>query len=285
MTNLDSGNKTRLIMNVDKIVDMMTHKMAFAMGRISVIATLTALILLGCRYDPVRKAEGVAKEVPSYSTKFPKTEPIMSEGGIWVNGGVAGNGLWGNIQTTPGLAFGVSEPTKYGDPTAILKGEWDPSQEAQATVRVIDYARFRDLSCHEVEVRLRTKIDSAANLITGYEVYGSLMANNPYLHIASWGGPNGVWVNMDNKSPAVYLKDGDILKGTVAGTNPVVITLYINGIQKLQVEDKGDYTFSDGKHYGPWTSGAPGIGFFDNIDEEWSSFGISAFSATGRKTP
>jgi hypothetical protein len=256
-----------------------------ALGSISVLAALMALILLGCRYDTVRNTGRIARELQSYSTKFPKTEPILSEGGIWVNGGAAGDNLWGNIQTMPGMAFGVIEPTKYGDPTAILKGEWDPDQKAQATVRVVDYARFKDISCHEVEVRLRTKISGAAHMITGYEVYGSLMANNPYLHIASWGGPNGVWVNMDSKSPAIYLKDGDILMGTVTGTNPVVITLYINGIQMLQVEDRGEYTFSDGKRYGPWSSGAPGIGFFDNVDEEWSAFGISAFSATGQKMP
>ncbi len=252
------------------------------LGRISVLSALITVILLGCYNDPVHNADRTSRKVWSYSTKFSNTEPVLSEGGIWINGSVAGDSLWGNIQTMAGLAFGVSEPTKYGDPTAILKGEWGPDQEAQVKVRVMDYTRFRDISCHEVEVRLRTTINDSAGIITGYEVYGSLMANNPYLHIASWGGPNGVWVNMDSKSPALYLKDGDILKGTVTGKHPVVITLYINGVQMLQVEDRGEYTFSDGKRYGPWTSGAPGIGFFDNVDKEWSAFGISAFSATGR---
>jgi len=254
----------------------------FPLGKITVLPALIAMILLGCHSKPIRNADITSREVRSYSTKFSSTEPVLSEGGVWINGSVAGDSLWGDIQTMAGLAFGVSEPTEYGDPTAILNGEWSPDQEAQVTVRVIDYPRFKDMSCHEVEVRLRTAINGAAGLITGYEVYGSLMANNPYLHIASWGGQNGVWVNMESKSPAVYLKDGDILKGTVTGRNPVVITLYINGIQMLQVEDRGEYTFSDGKSYGPWTSGAPGIGFFDNVDKEWSAFGISAFSATDR---
>jgi len=182
----------------------------------------------------------------------------------------------------PGLAFGVSEPTKYGDPTAILKGAWGADQTAQATVRVVDYARFKNASCHEVEVRLRTTIDAAARSITGYEVYGSLMENNPYLHIASWGGPNRVWVNMESESPKIHLKDGDILKGTVTGTNPVVITMYLNGVQVLKVEDRGTYKFTDGKSYGPWTAGAPGIGFYDDVDNEWGAFGISSFSAAAR---
>jgi hypothetical protein len=252
------------------------------MRRCVVLAALGASFLLGCRYGTVRDVNDIAGGARSYATTFPRAESQLSEGGIWINAGVAGADLWGDIQTTPGLAFGVSEPTKYGDPTAILKGDWGADQVAQATVRVVDYARFKNASCHEVEVRLRSAIDAASHSITGYEVYGSLMANNPYLHIASWGGPNGVWVNMESQSPAVYLKDGDVLKGTVTGTDFVVITMYINGVQVLKVEDRGAYTFTDGKHYGPWTSGAPGIGFYDDVDDEWSAFGISAFSATAR---
>ncbi len=68
----------------------------------------------------------------------------------------------------------------------------------------------------------------------------------------------------------------------VTGSNPVVITMYLNEVKVLQVEDRGSYTFSDGKSYGPWTDGAPGIGFYDDGDNEWSAFGISAFAASAR---
>ncbi len=61
------------------------------------------------------------------------------------------------------------------------------------------------------------------------------MSDNPYCHIASWGGGNGVWTNMENNPPLIYLRDGDVIMGTVSGTNPVVITLYVNGAQVLQV--------------------------------------------------
>ncbi len=252
------------------------------LGLAAVLAMLAASFLMGCRHATVRDVNGSAGGVRTYETAFPLVESRLSEGGLWINGGVAGADLWGDIRTTTGLAFGVSEPTKYGDPTAILSGAWGADQTVSATVRIVDEARFKNASCHEVEVRLRTSIDAATHSITGYEAYGSLMANNPYLHIASWGGPNGVWVNMESRSPAVALKDGDVLKATVTGTNPVVITMFINGVQVLQVEDRGAYTFSDGKHYGPWTGGAPGIGFYDDGDNEWSAFGISAFSATAR---
>jgi len=59
----------------------------------------------------------------------------------------------------------------------------------------------------------------------------------------------------------------------------VTITMYINGVQVLQVQDTGNYTFSDGHKYGPWTSGNPGIGFYDDQDNNWNIFGISSFGA------
>jgi hypothetical protein len=177
------------------------------------------------------------------------------------------------------MAFGVSEPTPYGDPTAILTGTWNPEQMAEATVRVVKDDLTRKDCCHEVEIRLRTTIDTAARSITGYEVYCSVLAGNPYAHIASWGGPNGVWVNMEQHAPAIALKDGDVLRATITGTYRVVITMYVNGVNVLQVEDTGGYTFSDGKKYGPWPTGAPGIGLFDNRDTNWGDFGVSRFAA------
>ena len=221
----------------------------------------------------------------TYTTTFALTENPISESGKWMNGGVAGANLWGNIQTTPGLAFGVSEPTQFGDPTAVLTGSWSADQAVQATVRI--NTAPGGTCCHEAEVRLRTTI--APSRITGYEAYCSVMSNNPYCHIASWGGPNGAWVNMENSSPNIFLKNVDILKGTVTGANPAIITMYINGAQILQVQDTGNFTFSDSRKYGPWTSGSPGIGFYNNQDSNWNRFGFSSFAAqnlgAGAPTP
>src|SRR4029453_4297101 len=83
----------------------------------------------------------------TYSTNFPLTENPISEGGNWVAGQFAGNNLWGDIQTNGTIAFGVSEPTAYGDPTAILTGPWGPNQTAEGVVRV-SQAPF-DHCCHE----------------------------------------------------------------------------------------------------------------------------------------
>jgi hypothetical protein len=213
----------------------------------------------------------------TYTTNFPLTENPIGESGRWTGGGAAGGNLWGNVQTTAGLAFGVSEPTQFGDPTAILTGTWGPNQTAQATVKI--NTTPTGTCCHEAEVRLRTTISSGK--ITGYEVYCSVQPNSPYCHIASWGGPNGVWANTESGSvPAISLKNGDVLKGTVTGTNPVTITMFINGTQILTVQDTGNFTFSDGKRYGPWPSGNPGIGFYNNQDSNWNRFGFSSFTAT-----
>jgi hypothetical protein len=50
-------------------------------------------------------------------------------------------------------------------------------------------------------------------------------------------------------------------------------------VQILQASDTGA---SGGGFaaYGPWTSGNPGIGFFDNADSDWKSFGLASFTAT-----
>ena len=214
----------------------------------------------------------------NYSTTFSLTENPISENSNWVGGQTAGNNLWGNVQTNGAMAFGVTEPTSYGDPTAILTGTWGPDQTTQATVKITTTPN--NGCCHETEIRLRTTINPATHTITGYEIYGSVTPGSGYCHIASWGGPNGSWANIESSTPSLSLKNGDVLKATVTGTNPVVVTGYLNGNQIMTVQDYGNFTFSDGKKYGPWTSGAPGVGFYDNTDNNWGYFGFSSFTVT-----
>ena len=221
---------------------------------------------------------GFHTEARNYSTSFTLTENPISESGSWVGGQTAGNNLWGNVQTNGIMAFGVTEPTTYGDPTAVLTGVWGPDQTAQATVKIATTPS--NGCCHEAEIRLRVTINQAAHTITGYEIYGSVTPSSSYCHIASWGGPNGSWANIESSTPSLSLKNGDVLKATVTGTNPVVVTAYLNGNQIMTVQDYGNFTFSDGKKYGPWTGGAPGVGFYDNTDDNWAYFGFSSFSVT-----
>ena len=119
----------------------------------------------------------------TYSTSFPLTENPISERGRWIGGQSAGRNLWGDVQTSGGMAYGVSEPTKFGDPTAILTGSWDADQQAQITVKI---THTPTVCCHEIEVRLRTTI--SANTITGYEVYCSIVPGNKYWLFAFLSG-------------------------------------------------------------------------------------------------
>jgi hypothetical protein len=251
---------------------------------------LTAL-LSGCRVhnEAAASVATVSTSSQTYSSKFPLTENPISEGRQWQVGSGAGvslllgenllhqGRLWGDVQTISGFAYGVDEPTTFGDPTAILTGTWGPTQTVSATVKINKTPTQG--CCHEVELRLRTSISSKS--ITGYEAYCSVAPNQRYCHIARWNGPNGSYWNFETGSSSIYLVDGDSITATATGINPTIITLYRNGAQILQATDTGSAGGGFGA-YGPWTSGNPGIGFFDNHDEHWRDFGFSSFEATDR---
>ncbi|QNI34643.1 hypothetical protein H7849_12530 [Alloacidobacterium dinghuense] len=256
----------------------------------AIFAVCLTLLVIGCREGRVSSTATSttrAKAGHFYSTTFPRSEKPISESGNWVGGSDAGASfwaggsflegerLWGNVQTVSGFSYGVDEPTKYGDPTAILTGTWSPTQTATATVKLNKIPTGG--CCHEVELRLRTTI--ADHSITGYEAYCSVMPDKPYCHIARWNGPNGSYWNFETGNSSAYLSDGDVIRATATGANPTVITLYKNGTQILQATDSGAAGGGFGA-FGPWTSGNPGIGFYDDHDSHWKDFGLSSFSAT-----
>lgn len=221
----------------------------------------------------------------SYSSAFPLTENPINESGHWAGGQSAGGNLWGDVQTNGTMAFGVSEPTGFGDPTAVLTGSWGPTQTVQGTVKVVNTPASGGC-CHEVEVRLRNTI--SASSISGYEAYCSIVPQAGYCHIAGWGGANGTFKNLDECagiSDSTTLVNGDVLKATASGSNPTTVTLYVNNVQKLQIVDNGNIGGNclyngDNAHHGPYTSGNPGLGFFIGGASDWSSWGISSFTAT-----
>ena len=213
----------------------------------------------------------------TYSSKFPKSENPISEANNWINGAVGGASLWGSVRTMPGLAFGVNEPTRFGDPTAILTGVWGPDQTVEGIVHV---GAVPPKCCHEVELRLRTTITSGS--ITGYEAYCSVVPKMAYCNIARWNGPNGSYWNIAEVK-GIYVGDGDSLLATVTGSNPATVTLFKNGLQIAQAIDTGAAGGGFGA-FGPWTSGGPGIGFYDPIDSKWSDFGFRSFLASDTVT-
>lgn len=197
----------------------------------------------------------------TYTTNFPLTENPISENGNWTNG--LADGLdWGDVRTTPGLAFGT-RAGNYADSTAVLTGNWSPDQMAQATVHTINQT---DSLFEEVELRLRTTI--TPHSITGYEInFRCSKTSNAYSQIVRWNGPLGNFTYLASQGGAqLGVKDGDIIKATMVGN---VITVYLNGIQISQVTDN---TF---------TSGNPGMGLYlDTNASVYSDYGFTSYMAS-----
>ena len=198
----------------------------------------------------------------SYSTTFPLTENPISEGGSWTNGGATGLG-WANVQTTPGLSFGTGPVNAgtylYADPTAVLKGVWAQDQQVQATVKV--RGAYGRACCKEVELLIRMTI--TRNSITGYELNCSVVRTAPYLALVRWNGPLNNFTYLVRNT--ITCVNGDVLKLTAVGNT---FTVYKNGGQVLQGTDA---TFQ---------KGSPGVGFYNSVDNNWSGFGLSNFSAS-----
>ncbi len=205
-----------------------------------------------------------------YSTNFPRAESPISEGGKWYNGQT--NGLdWANVRTSPGFAFGTEiggsrpEPQKYDDSTALLEGTWGPNQTVQGTVHSVNQNQDGKV-WEEVELRLRSSV--SPHNCTGYEImFRCSKTPQAYCNIARWEGPLGKFTYLKQMGGSKYgVKDGDAVKATMIGN---VITVYINGVQMVQVTDD------------KFKSGDPGIGFFiDGATGVNRDFGFSSIMAT-----
>lgn len=194
------------------------------------------------------------------NTRFPLAENPLSEQGAWINGGTVGLD-WANVRTTPGLVFGTESGSGgYDDSTAVLAGQWNPDQMAQATVHTVNQNKG---FFEEVELRLRTTI--TAHSITGYEInFRCTSDGSQYVQIVRWNGPLGKFTYV-NTAVGPGLRDGDIVKATIVGST---ITAYINGKAVVQGTDS------------TYMSGSPGIGFFlQGATGVNGDFGFTSFAA------
>ena len=205
-----------------------------------------------------------------YTTKFPKAEPLISEGGHWITAGTPGVN-WhetmcggkgdrhvSSVSTTPGYAFGPTGPARFGDALALLTGTWKPDQMAQATVRQVNPSGYP-----EVEIRLRTSPKDA----TGYEIMWSARKRGiPYLAIATWDGPGSkpphYTILKSLKGRQYGVVTGDVVKGMIVGHT---ITAYTNGKLQFQITDTS------------FSTGNPGFGFNEGPS---GTYGISGFMAS-----
>jgi hypothetical protein len=206
----------------------------------------------------------VAAQNHYYTTTFPATEnPVCEDSGsgcVWLSGKADGVS-WGDVQTTPGLAFAtiVNGNPPYDDSTAVLKGTWTSNQTVQATV----YRNLNpnDTSQEEVELRLNTTI--TPNNISGYELDYGIAG---YAVLVRWNGPLNNFTYLTNIIYVPALQNGDILMGTNVNG---VITLYRNGVKIQSVTDT------------TYTGGSPGVGFWNlgGTVSELSTYGFSKFTA------
>ena len=219
-----------------------------------------ACMASGC-HQPAPARTGSPK---SYTTHFSLTENPVFEGGKWSNGRTDGID-WFNVATQPGLAYGTQlGGGGFDDSTALLTGEWGPSQTVQATVHSINQSQ-NDSVVEEVELRLRSSI--SPHRITGYEInFRCSKTGNSYTEIVRWNGPLGDFTYLDHKGGSAYgVANGDVVKATMIGNQIVV---YVNGMQVLQATD------------GTYVTGNPGIGFGLSGSVTPTDFGFSNFTAS-----
>ena len=210
-----------------------------------------------------------------YHTKFPRAEDPISQGGRWLNGGADGLD-WTDVQTTHAMAVGTMPgdagyPQEYADSTAVLKGAWGRNQTVRAKLRVPNPSNQSGVY-EEVELRVRTTI--VPHSITGYEINCSVNTSDPYMQVVRWNGALADFTLLDGRG--IGCADGDVIEATVTGRRAAVISVYKNGA----------FVFSATDNY-PFTSGAPGVGFFlEGATGLNADYGFSEFRTTtsgGRK--
>jgi hypothetical protein len=211
------------------------------------------------------RSESVAE---AYTTNFPSTENPISENAKWVSGKT--NGVnWSDVRTTPGLAFGTQTGvwTSYNDSIAVLTGTWGNDHQAYGTVRSVNQ---NSVISEEIELLMRFSI--TANSARGYECAFSSRTTSSYVQVTRWNGPLNDFTALGGGIHAIA--NGDTITCTISGTNPVVITTYVNGTQVFQALDSSVGRISSG--------GSPGLGHYNRGGTVGNNadYGLTSFTAS-----
>ena len=227
----------------------------------TVLATAITVIA-GCSGNskatlpPAPVTTSSAPFVTTYTTTFPLKEDPISEGGRWIGGKTVGID-WGNVSTKRALAIGHAGSRSFADSVALLTGNWEPNQTAEAVVEKLFVFR-----APEVSLRLRSSL--SAHRCTGYEVSYSLKGGDEaYLIIVRWNGPLADFTYLLNEHGKEYsVTSGDVVKATIAGN---VITAYKNGVPLGQAKDN------------TYLTGEPGFGFNESKN---GYYGVTRYTVT-----
>ena len=240
--------------------------------RFVAFAAVLVVVAAGCSKTTTTPAPrtdispaSTAAHVDSYTTSFPSSEKVLSDGDRWLSGQTTGVD-WGYVSTTPGYAIGTAGPKHFADSVALLKGNWGPNQTAEAVVRKVSVHGWP-----EVSLRLRSSLSE--HNCTGYEISDSLRDEKPYLIIVRWNGPVADFTYLLNIEGEKYrVATGDVMKATIVGN---LITAYKNGVEIGQAKDD------------TYVNGLPGFGFNEGKNGEYgiTRFSVAATNASGTAAP
>lgn len=207
---------------------------------------------------------GTALFTKFYSTNFPLTENPLSEGGIWIDGGISSPRT--NPQSVAGHAYGTMssfDGTNFPDSIAVLAASYHPNQSVQGTI-------FNSGAIAGLEVELVLRGDITATNNTGYEV--DLVLSNTSLGLVRWNGaPNDFTILQSGITTNVSLANGSVWFAKIVGT---LITVTCNGSAVTTYDTSADSLILQG--------GRPGLGFWNQTGSSANSpnFGWSNWQAS-----
>lgn len=200
----------------------------------------------------------------SYSTTFPSTEGVLSEGGNWIN---SVGGTWKNPVSTvggsPGHAVGLTSQG-FNDSVAVLVGAYGLNQTITGTAY-----HTGSLTAAEIELHLRmTMIPAGSGLpdqIFTYEI--DIVPGASYIQIVKWQGPQNTYTVLASGRIS-GIADGDVfVASAIGGASNTVITVSKNGTTVVTYTDTAAYT-----------TGNPGIGMDAGNTTDGANFGWKSYS-------
>jgi hypothetical protein len=204
----------------------------------------------------------------SYTTNFPLTENPISEGGKWFANGTDRT----RVRTTPGKAFGTMTSTSqppYDDSYALLNGVWRPDIEIVVEI----YLGPSAAGISEIECNFRGNDTPGSQTVTLYEV--NLAWNGQYCNFGGWLGNASNLSNFFGLAPELVgpgvqfnvpggVHDHDFFKCTLIGNALNAYIDYRDGNGYHLINTTGPVLDTAGAGGGArFTSGSPGIGFYD----------------------